>query len=362
MNLVDLIKGQVNDDIIGKLGGLMGESPDKARSAVNAAVPTLLSSLAGMASTGDGASKLMSVLDQQEPGILGNFASMLSNQGGAVAEKGSSMLSGLFGGSMVTAVLAALAKYLGIDASKITKLIGAVAPMVMGVLASQKKSLGLNASGLSQMLASQKQNIAGAMPAGLSSALSAIPGFGSATEMAKQGMNTAVSYGQQAAGAATDYSRQAVSAAASPLKWLVPLLILAVAGYFGWQYWQNQQVKPPIVDAGKGLLNVGEVTKFTNDIKGWFTGATETLNGIKDEATATAAMPKLTDMASKLDGFKSMMDKVPTAAKGGIMTLMKDSLKSLTELINKVLAMPVVGEKLRPVLGELTTKLTALAG
>lgn len=354
MNLVDLIKGQVNDDVIGKLGGLIGESPEKARSAINAAVPTVLGSLAGMASTGEGSQKLMSVLDQQEPGLLGNFSSMLGSGGGDLAEKGSAMMSGLFGGSMVTAVLGALAKYLGVDAAKIGKLIGAVAPMIMGVLASQKKSLGLNAAGLSQMLASQKQNISAAMPSGLSSALSAVPGFGSMTDLAKSGMNAAANYGQQSVNAAAQ--------AASPLKWLLPLIVIGVAGYFGWQYWQKQQVKPPIVDAGKGLLDAAGVAKLTNDVKGWFTNATDTLNGVKDEATATAALPKLTQMVGQLDGWKAMMDKVPAAAKGGLTTLLKDSLKSFTELVNKILAMPVVGDKLKPVLTELTTKLTGIVG
>jgi hypothetical protein len=354
MNLVDLIKGQMNDDVIGKLGSLIGESPDKARSAVNAAVPTLLGSLAGMASSGDGAQKLMSVLDQQEPGLLGNFASMLGSGGNNLAEKGSAMMSSLFGGSMVTSVLGVLAKFLNIDAAKIGKLIAAVAPMVMGVLASQKKSLGLNASGLAQMLAGQKQNISAAMPSGLASALSAVPGLGSMADFAKSGMSAAASYGQQGMNAAAQ--------AANPLRWLLPLLVLAVAGYFGWQYWQNQQKKAPVADAAKGLLDAAGVTKLTNDVKSWFTNATDALNGIKDEATATEALPKLKDMVGQLDGWKAMLDKVPAAAKGGLTTLLKDSLKSLTEVVNKVLAMPVVGDQLKPVLTELTTKLTNLVG
>jgi hypothetical protein len=80
---------------------------------------------------------------------------------------------------------------------------------------------------------------------------------------------------------------------------MVPFLILAVGGYFGWQYWQKQQEKAPIVNAGKGLLDAAEVTKVTEGFKNFFAITNDTLAGIKDETTATAAMPKLTEMVGK---------------------------------------------------------------
>lgn len=350
MNIVDLIKGQLNDDVIGKLGNVAGLSGEQSRGAVNAAIPTLLSGLAGLSSTRDGATKLSSVLDSQEPGMLSGFANMLGNQGANMAEQGSSMLSSLFGGSMTTAIIGALAKYLGGNIGSITKLLGAIAPMILGVIGSQKKGLGLDAAGLGKMLAEQKNNITSAMPSGLSSALSSVAGLSGLADSAKAGISTAASYGQQA-----------VQQAANPLKWIIPVGLLAIAAFVLWQFFGKPDAGKAITETAKGMMSAADATKFGGDIASSFTSITELLNGVKDVATAETALPKLTEISNKLDGFKGMMDKVPAAAKTGIITMIKDNLKKLMELINRVNEMPVVGEKLKPVLNQIASKLNAMA-
>ena len=84
---------------------------------------------------------------------------MLGGQGDVLAGKGTSMLSSLFGESALSTLVAALSKFLGGNADSISKLLGAIAPMIMGVLGSQKRGLGLNSTGLSKMLAEQRNNI-----------------------------------------------------------------------------------------------------------------------------------------------------------------------------------------------------------
>ena len=42
MNLVELVQGQLSADVIGKLAGMLGTNSDTTRTAVTAAVPTLL--------------------------------------------------------------------------------------------------------------------------------------------------------------------------------------------------------------------------------------------------------------------------------------------------------------------------------
>src|SRR4051794_2966349 len=78
MNIVDLIKGQLNDDVLGKLGSLIGESEDKTKAAAGAAVPGLLAILAQLASTGGGAEKLINSLRQVDTDSHGGFGDVLS--------------------------------------------------------------------------------------------------------------------------------------------------------------------------------------------------------------------------------------------------------------------------------------------
>ena len=64
-------------------------------------------------------------------------------------------------------------------------------PLVLGVLGKLKSSLRLDASGLASTLLGQKQNIVGAMPAGLGSALSSVPGLGSFLSSAGSAVSSA---------------------------------------------------------------------------------------------------------------------------------------------------------------------------
>ena len=58
MNLVDLVQGQLGSNVLTRLAETLGTSPDNTRTAVNAAIPTLLTAFGSVASTRDGARDL----------------------------------------------------------------------------------------------------------------------------------------------------------------------------------------------------------------------------------------------------------------------------------------------------------------
>ena len=98
MNIVDVIKGQLSGDVLGKLSSLVGESEDKTRTAVDAAVPGLLSVLANLASTSSGADKMINALKQVDTGSQGGFGDVLAGpKAQEVQEKGGSLLNILLG-------------------------------------------------------------------------------------------------------------------------------------------------------------------------------------------------------------------------------------------------------------------------
>ena len=51
MNLVDLIKGQIGGDTLSRLGSTLGTSTEETRTAVDAAIPSVLAGLTHVAST-----------------------------------------------------------------------------------------------------------------------------------------------------------------------------------------------------------------------------------------------------------------------------------------------------------------------
>ena len=104
-----------------------------------------------------------------------------------------------------------------------------------------------------------------------------------------------------------------------------------------------------------------DVTKFGTDLGGAYTSLTDLLTGIKDGPTSEAALPKITDLTAKLDGFKEIWGKLNDAGKATVSKVTADHLSGLKDLIAKVLAIAGVSEKLKPALETVLTKLAEFA-
>src|ERR1700731_5338265 len=97
-NLVSVVMQFLTPDMIAKIASSLGLERSVAQMAIGGAVPALLASLADVASTPNGARQLSSTLAQQQSGSLDGLKNLIGGSGqNALAETGSSMLSGLFG-------------------------------------------------------------------------------------------------------------------------------------------------------------------------------------------------------------------------------------------------------------------------
>ena len=363
MNIVDVIKSQLSGEVIAKLSSLVGESEDKTKAAVGAAVPGLLSVLASLATSG-GADKLINALKQVDTGTGGGFGDVLSGQAGQVAEKGGSLLNILLGSSALPAIISILSKFSGVAAGPLKTLLSYLAPMILATIAKQFSGKPLTSSALSSFFEEQKPNINAALPPGLS--LANIPGFATVTTAPRPVASTAPAESSGLPG------------------WLLPLVALGLLGALAWYFFGNQpaQVKPvpetpvvvkeapvvvkkeepkpvPELVVPKAAVSLPDPTKLGTDLTSIFTSLTDILGGVKDVPTAETAAPKLTDLTPKLDNLEILWDKLPDAAKTSISKIAVDHLGKLKELVAKVLAIPGVSEKLKPVLDIILAKLSA---
>jgi hypothetical protein len=348
--------------VIGNIGSLIGESQDRTKTALSAAVPALLAGVTQLASQPDGARALDAAVSKQDTGILGDLASAFGSQGNSLSQQGGNLLSSLFGNNLFSGLLGSLANFTGLGQSSARGLMGSLVPVVLGVLGKMKSSLNLDAGGLASTLLGQKQNIMGAMPAGLGSALSGVAGLGSFLS----GAGSAVSSAGGAAIGAAKAGGQEVAAAAragtsSALRWIVPIiLILAVIWVL------SKVLSPPAAPVSTTAESVGqnlsaEASRLSSDITGVVKSAKDALTGITDTASANAAVPKLRDLNAKLDGLKPVWDKLPASAKTSLSSTLKGLMASLTTLVEKAKALPGVSEILKPVLDEMNTKLSSFS-
>jgi hypothetical protein len=166
--------------------------------------------------------------------------------------------------------------------------------------------------------------------------------------------------------------------------WLLPLVVLALLA--GLAYWflsgpaeqpaaapvasapapapierrEAPAVKeaPPIVPK-EAMAALPDPAKLSIDLGSLFTHATEYLTGVKDAVTADAALPKLKDLVTQVDGYKALWDKLPDVGKASVAKVSTDHIDGLKALVDKVLGIAGVGDILRPILESLIAKLGA---
>ena len=101
VNLLQMIKQGLPANFSDMAGKLVGESPGATQTALSAALPALLGSIAQKGATTDGAQSVLSLLDSPavNTGALGNLSGLLSGgqQSNALMTSGSGLLTSLLG-------------------------------------------------------------------------------------------------------------------------------------------------------------------------------------------------------------------------------------------------------------------------
>ena len=367
MNIVQMIlKLLSSGDNLNKIASALGIGQEQAGKAVSAAVPTLLAALAGVASKPGGGADLANVLAKQDSGVLDNISSLFSGGGAAASSKGSNMLGSLLGGlggGALGQIGSVLSRFTGVNEGAINKLLGLLVPLVLGALKKQTK--GQDAAGIASMLAEQKGNIVSALPSGLGSLLSsAVPGLssliGETSSAASSAARTATTATTEVRGAA----REAEAAGSSVMKWLIPLLLLVLAFFLVPMMCRKAPETAPVVKEkpAEAIPAQDAGTKLISDATGLIKDATDSVASIKDEASATAALPKLKDITTKLGALQSQWAQLPQPLQKTVSDALRPLIAKLREAAQPVLALPVVGAKVKPIVDEMFGQLDKLIG
>jgi len=362
MNIADLISSQLTPDVLGKLGGLIGANESQTKTATSAAVPALLNVFAKMAGTNSGADQLAKAMGGLDLGMLGNLAGLLGgSQASGVSSLGGNLLTSLLGGgNAMSSLVGTIAQFAGMQPGIMKTLLTYLAPMVLGMVAKQFTGKP-DAASVSRLFSEQSGNIRNALPRGLS-----LGDFGSVSgrpsEPARHGGSH--SHEPQPAGLPG---------------WLLPLLALGALG-LGWYLWNQNKANQEDVAVIETERKVGPMTVREDEIierKGkdvvdtvietfeidpkfleagkvagsLFNGLTKVLGGVKDEASAKAALPDLEKFGPLLKTLESETEKLPADEKPAFAKVIADNLGLLKKVIDTAMAIPGVKDLLGPVVG-----------
>ncbi len=371
-NLVSYMMQFLTPDMVGRIAAALGLNRGDAQSGVSAGVPALLAAFGGLADKPGGAQSLVNTIKQQS-GVLDNFASMIGgNNQSSFIERGSSLLTSLLGTHDQAALTGAVARFSGLGQNRANSLLGMLTPLVMGLIGRQIGARGVDSGSLTSLLASQREQIAQALPAGMGEALDRAgvsTGLESATATpAAQATRPSATTTPRPVGAADPRnSRAATSGSSNWAYWAIPLLLLGglLQYLFGpgphrQQQAMQQAPTPEMSTANKNVVVDGVDVK--NTLGDSISDVRTSLQGVTDVDSAKAAVPKLAAAKDQIDKVSGLAGQLSPDQRKTIASVVGPAMPAIDQLSNKVLDMPGVGEVLRPVLDPVKTKLAELAG
>lgn len=246
-NIVGLLKEHLNENVLGKIAGFLGEEKSGITSAVGSSLPSLLLGLIKKGTEPGGADNLVGMLQEgkHDGAILDNLGSVLDG-GSATTDllsSGKGLLASIFGDKAV-GLGDMIASASGIRKESGSSLLGLLAPIVMGFLGKTLKSSGsFNAKGLMDLLLGQKDNIRAALPAGVSNLL----GVGDLDRLGLEEVTTAAASVKQ------------------KIPWLPVLIGLAALFFF---LWRSCSPQLPVMDVGEKV--VGEASQALDALGKFF--------------------------------------------------------------------------------------------
>jgi hypothetical protein len=363
INLVSLVMQLLTPEMIGRVATALGVDRTLLQSAISAAVPGLLAGFSGVATKPGGAQKLAEAA-KQEAGTLGKFADALGVGGQSTfIERGSQLLTSLLGAPDQRALVSAIGQFAGIGQGKSGSLLGMLAPIIMGTVAQQQGAGGLDASSIGNLFASQKDNIAAALPADFGKLLGGTDLLNSLGGAARSAATAGTQATRATAAAASALARagQPTGAAASTsynwLYWVIPIVaIAALLVYF--------LAKPPEQVTQQGATTAPTLTVAGVDVSNQITDSLanlrNALGGVTDAASAEAALPKLRDITAQIDQVDGLIERMTPEQRKLLAGVVNPLMPTVNQLFDKVLAIPGVSEVLKPTIDLLKAKIATL--
>ena len=358
MNLVKEILDRCSGDSMHQIGAQIGVDEDAAADAVKAAVPAMLGGLASIASREDGARKLTAAISNLGSSNMDDMAGMLRGNADALADRGSVLLSSLFGDGMIASLAGALGRYSGLTSGTIKNLLAMLAPMVIGKVASAWKAKGGTPQALTNLFAEQRHNIAEAMPTGFS--LADAPDW-STTQRAAPAMATA-----------DRYARPAKRSAAS---WAVPLALGALACLLLWSFMRPREEAGAVADrpavqpkqevtsmkpVAPAVPAAAEIARVQDDLRGMLATAGKVFADVKDAATAEAVRPQLEALSARIDGMQKTLAMLPATSVTSLRETADRSISELKDQGTKALETPGLSVEIKSLIDGILQKLAAL--
>jgi outer membrane protein OmpA-like peptidoglycan-associated protein len=179
MNLIQTVLGLLTPQLISKIAGMIGESPEATTKTMGGVLPAILGSLIQKGGNAQGAGALIDLMknNKVDAGLLDNLSDILGGgeKTAGLQQTGGNLVAALIGDKLGP-IGNLLGAFGGVKANSAQSLMGLAAPLVLGAVAKHLPG-GLDPTKLIGLLDGQKEHVAKALPPGLG----ALMGFAAPT-------------------------------------------------------------------------------------------------------------------------------------------------------------------------------------
>ena len=162
INLLDMLIDQIDDTVISQAGSFLGVENSGVKSAMGAALPSILGSLIASGSSSQGSKGLIDMITKggHDGSVFDNLGSVLGGGDSAsnFLNSGSDILKSLMGNKL-DSVVDIISSVSGLNKGSSSSIMNMAAPLVMGMVGKYFKSKALDAMGLSNFLDSQSRYV-----------------------------------------------------------------------------------------------------------------------------------------------------------------------------------------------------------
>ena len=312
LNVIDLIKGQLGPALISQAATQLGESESGISKAISGLLPAVVG---GLANNADKPGVLDAITGAASSGLLGNLLGGSTNNSLITT-----ILTAIFG-DKVGALVNAVSSYAGISDSSTNSLLNMVTGATLGSVGKYSADNNLGASGVQNLLQEQKGIVSTLLPAGLSLASLGLGSF-FGNDSVKEAINVAPTENVKVS--SFDEPKIEVNrggnthvnvdnsddnnGGGSIWKWLLPLLLLALAAWFLWKQCDKKDATSGVAVNDSAVV-VQDSAVIVNDSANVATAA---------ESTNTKVDENIDLNGVALKGYKGgMEDQMITFLKAG---------------------------------------------
>ncbi|KEY19701.1 OmpA family protein [Kaistella antarctica] len=238
LNIIDLIKGQLGPALISQAASQLGESESGISKAISGLLPAVVG---GMANNADKPGVLDAITGASSSNMLGDLLGGSSNNSLITT-----VLTAIFG-DKIGGIANAISTFSGVSSSSSNSLLNMVTSATLGSVGKYATDNNLGSTGITSLLNDQKGIVSSLLPAGLSLASLGIGNMfgGPDAENVKvtsfDQPKVEVNRGGNVHTTPTPDNNN--NEGGSIWKWLLPLLLLGVAGWFLWNNYNKDKTE-----------------------------------------------------------------------------------------------------------------------